>query len=65
MLGEQHEQPSVRIRAVERPGDAFEIVKYLDQHGMPVRLTDEEFRDTSGGLRHGKKIRQRPWTCVP
>ena len=33
--------------------------------GQKQWLTDEEFRDTSGGLRHGKNVRQRPWTCVP
>ena len=54
MLGEQHEQARGRIGAVDRPRDAGKVREHFDQHGMPVGLTDEEFRDTGGRLRHGK-----------
>jgi hypothetical protein len=31
---------------------ALEVRQHFDEHGVPVGLTDEEFRDTGGGLRH-------------
>ena len=52
MLSEQHEQPCGRIGTMNRPRDAGEVLEHLDQHGVPVGLTNEEFRDTGGGLRH-------------
>jgi len=30
--------------------DALEVLEHLDKYGVPVRLTNEEFRDTNGRL---------------
>jgi hypothetical protein len=40
---------------MNRARDAGEVLQHLDEHSMPVGLTDEEFRDTGGGLGHGRR----------
>jgi hypothetical protein len=54
MLGDQHEQPRGWIGTMNRPRDASEIGEHASKHGRPIRLADEEFRETGGRLGHGK-----------
>jgi hypothetical protein len=39
---------------MDRARDALEVLERPGEDGLPVRLADEEFRETGGGLRHGK-----------
>jgi hypothetical protein len=54
MLGDEREQARGRIRAMDRTRGALEVRQHFDKHGRPIRLADEEFRETGGRLGHGK-----------
>jgi len=54
LVRDEREQARGRIRAMDRARDALEVLERPGEDGLPVRLADEEFRETGGGLRHGK-----------
>ena len=54
MLGDQCQQARGRIGAMDGARGALEVRQHFDEHGVPVGLTDEKFRDTGGRLRHGE-----------
>lgn len=54
MLGDEREQARGQIRAMDRTRGALEVRQHFDEHGRPIRLADEEFRETGGRLGHGK-----------
>jgi hypothetical protein len=54
LMGDQRQQAHRRVRAVEGARDASEVEQHPGEHGRPIRLTDEEFRETGGRLGHGK-----------